>query len=371
MYRYILYSSTILLLLNFSSCKEAKTSSPKKAEYKLLSLKKEKRTNQTSYSASIKGKQDIEIYPQVSGYLKKIAVSEGQHIQKGDVLFIIEQAPYKAAYEAAKAKIAVETANVANAKLNYENTLALKEKKIVSDAEVTAKKNELNSAKAQLQLAESEKQIAKTNLDFTLIKSPVNGVVGKLPYRNGTLVSPSIEKCLTVVSDNSEMYVYFSMNENKIHSLIDKYGSLDDVISNMSSVQLMLNNGSIYGEIGEVESISGIIEENTGALSVRTVFPNKNQKLLSGGVGNILLSETYNDVIIIPKKATFELQDKICVFKVVDGKTKSAIIKVNKTSSDKEYIVTSGLAVGDIIIAEGAGLVKENTVVSNSSSSNL
>jgi membrane fusion protein (multidrug efflux system) len=365
MYRYILYPSILLLLLNFSSCKEAKTNAPKKAEYKLLSLKKEKRTNETSYSASIKGKQDIEIYPQVSGYLRKIAVSEGQHIQKGDVLFIIEQAPYKAAYEAAKAKIAVETANVANAKLNYENTLALKEKKIVSDAEVTAKKNELNSAKAQLQLAESEKQIAKTNLDFTLIKSPVNGVVGKLPYRNGTLVSPSIEKCLTVVSDNSEMYVYFSMNENKIHSLINKYGSLNDVVSNMSSVQLILNNGSIYGAKGKIESISGVIEENTGSLSIRAVFPNENQKLLSGSVGNILLTEEFNDVISIPKTATFEMQDKVCVYRVIDNKTRLKIIEVSKSKNDQEFIVTKGLEVGDVIIAEGAGLVKENTLVIN------
>jgi membrane fusion protein (multidrug efflux system) len=361
----------ILALLISVSCNHVQKEPEKIAQYKLLSLKKEKRTKLTSYAASIKGKQDIEIFPQVSGYLSQIKVSEGQKVEKGDVLFIIEQTPYRAAFEAAKAKVAVATANVANSQLNYENTLALRKKKIVSDSEVKAKENELNSEKAQLLLAESEKLIAQTNLDFTIIKSPSNGVIGKLPYRKGTLVSPSLKKCMTVVSDNSEMYVYFSLNENKIHSLIDKYGSLDSLISNMPAVQLMNNNGSIYEDTGKVESISGIIEENTGALSVRAVFPNKYQKLLSGGVGNILLSETYDKVIAIPKTATFEMQDKICVFKVVDGKTKSKIIKVNKTINDKEYIVTSGLEVGDVIIAEGAGLVKENTSVSNATSSNL
>jgi membrane fusion protein (multidrug efflux system) len=133
----------------------------------------------------------------------------------------------------------------------------------------------------------------------------------------------------------------------------------------MSSVQLILNNGSIYGAKGKIESISGVIEENTGSLSIRAVFPNENQKLLSGSVGNILLTEEFNDVISIPKTATFEMQDKVCVYRVIDNKTRLKIIEVSKSKNDQEFIVTKGLEVGDVIIAEGAGLVKENTLVIN------
>jgi len=200
-------------------------------------------------------------------------------------------------------------------------------------------------------------------LSYTVIKSPSDGIVGKIPYRKGDYVSPNIQEGLTVVADNSQMYVYFSMGEQQIMELIHKYKNMETAIEEMPDVQLRLSNNSIYSENGRIESISGIIEQSTGAASVRAVFPNADGLLLSGGAGSIIVPYVYTNAIVIPQESTFEVQDKIYVYKVVDGIAASTIVTVAKTNNGKEYIVTNGLNVSDIIIAEGAGLVQEGTKV--------
>ncbi len=358
----LLKIAPIFILLLLLGCKNSESQQVEtKTSYELLTLKKDSADVITSYTASIQGKQDIEIYPQVSGYLSQIKVKEGDVVKKGDVLFIIEQTPYVAALEAAKASVLVGESTLANAELNYNNTLTLRGKGVVSEAELLAVKNSFDGAKAQLELALAQMKAAQINLDFTVIKSPSNGVVGTLPYRQGSLVSPT--RGLTVVSDNSEMYVYFSMSENQVLDLIDKFGSMDEVLKNFPKVGLELNNGSIYSEKGKIESVSGIIDPSTGSLSVRAVFPNSQRKLLSGGAGNILLENRFEDVILIPKSATYELQEKICVYRIVDNKATSTIITVEKGPNDREYIVGKGLNVGDVVIAQGAGLVREGTLI--------
>ncbi len=354
---------SLLCFLAFTGCKEETVVTKGKTTYNLLTLKKQSRELSTSYSASIRGKQDIDIYPQVAGYLTEVAVKEGENVEKGDVLFIIEQTPYKATLQGAKANVAINKANVSTAELNYNNAKRLKSKNIVSESDLKSKLNALNSAKAQLDLAKAQEASAQANLDFTVVKSPSSGVVGKLPHRQGALVSPSLQEPLTVVSDNSDMFVYFSMTENQILDLMDQFGSLDSIITRMPKVNLQLNNGSIYEHQGVIQSISGIIENNTGAVSMRAVFPNTEKRLLSGGSGNLNIPETRTNALVIPKTATFEMQDKICVYQVVDGKAKSVIIEIAKNSNDQEYIVESGIEVGDIIIADGVGLVRPGTEI--------
>ncbi|MFI3268655.1 MAG: efflux RND transporter periplasmic adaptor subunit [Rikenellaceae bacterium] len=346
-----------------TSCGNVEEHAPQPVEYKLLTIENSELSLPSSYSAAIRGKQDIDILPQVGGYLSKVNVIEGDKVKKGDVLFVIEQAPYKAAYEAAKAGVEVAKAGVATAQLNYDNSLLLNQRKITSDSELQSFKNALTSAKAQLSLAKAQESSAKVNLDFTVIKSPSNGVVGKLPYRQGALVSASLAQALTTVSDNSEMYVYFSMNEKQVLDLVDEYGAIDSVIVNMPEVELELINGTTYAEKGKLESISGVIDNGTGAVSMRVVFPNDNQRLISGGAGNIIIHKTYNDAIVIPKAATVEIQNKTFVYRIVDGVTKSTPIEVASSSNDTEFVVTQGLSAGDIIVAEGAGLVREGTAV--------
>ena len=179
-----------------------------------------------------------------------------------------------------------------------------------------------------------------------------------LPYRVGALVSPSIQEPLTVVSDNSDMYVYFSMTENQLLNMTREYGSMEEAVEKMPAVKLQLNDGSMYPELGKIESISGVIDRQTGAVGVRAVFPNASRLLHSGASGNVIVPEVYKNCIVIPQTATVQVQDKIQVWKVVDGKAVTGIIKVAPTSDGREYVVLDGLKKGEEIVKEGAGLVR-------------
>lgn len=316
-----------------------------------------------SYSASIQGKQDIDIFPQITGYLVKLNVSEGDMVKKGEVLFVIDQVPYKAALETAIADVKVAEANLATAELTYESTKKLFEQKVVSEFNLQTARNSYLTAQAQVAQAKAKEVNARNDLSYTEIKSPSNGVVGKLPYRVGTLVSQGMPEPLTTVSDNSQMYVYFSMTENQLLNLSRQYGSIDKAILDMPMIQLQLNDNSIYEEKGRIESVSGVVDKETGTVVARAVFPNKSNLLFSGLSGNILIPSSYNNCIVIPQGATVQLQDKIIVYKVIDGKAKSVLISVAPVNDGREYIVLDGLKEGDEIIADGAGMVREGTQV--------
>jgi membrane fusion protein (multidrug efflux system) len=184
-----------------------------------------------------------------------------------------------------------------------------------------------------------------------------------IPYRVGALVSSSIAQPLVTVSDDSSVYAYFSMAENQMLDMLQQYGSLNNAIKQMPEVELIMSNGQTYEHTGKINAISGTISENTGAVSLRAVFSNKNHFLRNGGSGTIVIPSTLKNCIAIPQTATYELQDRIFVYKVVDGKASATEIHVRPQNNGTEYIVTSGLEVGDIIVAEGAGLIKEGTVI--------
>ena len=215
----------------------------------------------------------------------------------------------------------------------------------------------------QFAQAEAQRVNAANNLSYTVVTSPSDGIVGTLPYKVGALVGPSTPQPLTTVSDNSEMYVYFSMTENQLLNLTREYGSIDNTLKNMPDVQLRLNDGSVYDEAGRIEAISGVIDTSTGSVQLRAAFPNKGGLLHSGGAGSIILPVNYTDCIVVPQVATFELQDKVYVYKVVDGKASSAMIDVEKISNGREYIARAGLVPGDVIVAEGVGLLREGTPI--------
>lgn len=314
-------------------------------------------------AATIKGRQDIAIYPQVSGTISELCVTEGQKVSKGQTLFIIDQVPYKAALQTAEANVAVAEASVATAQLTYDSKKELFAKNVVSKFDLQTAQNNLLTAKAQLAQAEAQQVNAANNLSYTVVKAPSDGVVGTLPYRVGTLVSASMPKPLTTVSDNSTVYVYFSMSEKQLLELTRRYGSIAGTLKNMPDVQLLLNDGSMYDQSGRVESISGVIDTSTGSVSLRAAFPNPNGLLHSGGVGNVVLTSAFKNCIVVPQSATFELQDKIFVYKLVDGKASSTMIGVEKISNGKEYIVTSGLVPGDVIITEGVSRMREGTPI--------
>lgn len=317
----------------------------------------------TTYSAAIRGRYDASIVPQVSGTIQRVMVSEGQKVKKGQSLFIIDQVPYRAALNTANANVQAAKAGLATAQLSYDSAKELFAQKVISEHQLKTTENALLTAKAQVAQAEAQEVNAKNNLAYTEVKSPSDGVVGAIPMREGTLVSPSMGVALTTVSDNREMYVYFSMTENQLLSMTRQYGSMDEALKAMPAVRLKLNDGSLYDQPGKVESISGVIDRQTGTISVRAVFPNEGGILHSGFNGAVVMPSVYKDVIVIPQAATVQLQDKYLVYKVVDGKAASTIVSVAPTSDGCEFVVTDGLKPGEEIIAKGAGLVREGTPV--------
>ena len=344
------------------SCGQAPTAMGP-AEYAVMTIATTDREIPINYSATIRGRQDIAIYPQVSGTIFELCVNEGQTVSKGQPLFIIDQVPYKAALQTAEANVAAAKAGVATAQLTYDSKKELYAKNVVSQYDLLTAENTLLTAKAQLAQAEAQRVNAANNLSYTVVKAPANGVVGTLPYRVGALVSASISKPLTTVSDNSDVYVYFSMTENQLLNLTRQYGSIANTLKNMPDVRLVLNDGSVYDRTGRIESISGVIDTSTGSVQLRAVFPNADGLLHSGGAGSVIVPNIHKDCVVVPQVATFELQNKVYVYKVEDGKATSSMIDVEKINNGREYIVKSGLTEGDIIVAEGVGLLREGTPI--------
>lgn len=320
---------------------------------------------QSPYSASIQGKQDINILPQVSGFLTELCVTEGERVKKDQTLFVIDQVNYEASLRVAEANVKAAEAQVGTNELTYRSKEKLYEDRVISEYDLQVAKNNLLTAKAQLALAEANVVNARQNLSYTVVKSPCNGVVGKLPFRVGTLVSPQMQEPLTTVSDNSEMYVYFSMTELQMLSLVREYGSVQTAIKQMPDVELQLADNSLYSHKGRIESISGVIDRTTGSVSVRAVFPNTERLLLSGGSCNVLIPFVRKDVIVIPQAATYEIQNKVYAYVVSEGKAQSRVITVSSINDGKNYIVESGLNAGETIVAEGAGFVREGEQILN------
>ena len=334
-----------------------------KPSFAIMEVKAADKELSTSYSATIRGRQDIDIYPQVSGTIEKLCVTEGQTVRRGQLLFVIDQIPYRAALKTAVANVEAARAAMATAELTYNSNKELYTQKVVSEFSLKTAENTYLTAKAQLTQAEAQEVNARNNLSYTEVKSPSDGVVGALPYRVGALVGANLPYPLTTVSDNSDMYVYFSMTENQLLALTRQYGSMDEALKNMPEVELILNDNSVYNKKGVIESISGVIDRQTGTVMARVVFPNESRLLHSGASGTVVVPSIYKDCIAIPQGATVQMQDKVVVYKVVDGKAVSTLITVAGINDGREYVVLSGLQSGDEIISEGAGLVREGTQV--------
>lgn len=321
---------------------------------------------QRAYPATIKGKADIDIRPQVTGFITKVHVDEGQKVRKGQMLFTLDQVQYNAAVEQAQAAVKVAETAVATAQLTANNKKSLYEKNIISEYEYKLAENALAQAEAQLAQANASLVNARKNLSYTVVTAPSDGVVGSIPNRVGALASPSMAQPLTTVSDNSQVYAYFSLNEKDILNLTNNGAlSLDEAIATMPAVNLRLADGTMYGIDGKVATVSGVIDQSTGSASVRALFDNPAGMLRSGSTGAVIFPYVENDVIIIPQKATYEIQDKKYVYLVNDSnKTESKAIEVFEINDGQEYIVTTGLKAGDKIVIEGVGTtVKDGLII--------
>ena len=347
-----------------ASCNQTQESTTKKENlYETMEVTLSDRTLTTGYSAAISGVQTVEIRPQVSGMITDILIEEGESVRKGQVLFVIDQTPYKAAYEIAVANVKSAEAALSTAQLILESNKNLYEQDVVSEFDLMTAQNDLTDAEARLALCKAEEVNASNNLSYTEVRSPVNGVASMIPYRVGALVSSSIAQPLVTVSDDSRVYAYFSMAENQMLDMVQQYGSLNNAIKQMPEVELIMSNGETYEHTGKINAISGTISESTGSVSIRAVFNNRNHLLRNGGSGTIIIPMYLNDCMVIPQSATYELQDRVFVYKVIDGKASATEIQIAPQNNGVEYIVTKGLEVGDVIVAEGAGLIKEGTPI--------
>lgn len=346
-------------LFAMTGCKEAARQQEKDNNYPTMIVKRENRQLSTTYPATLRGRQDVEIRPQVSGKVTQVCVNEGAHVSKGQTLFVIDQVPYREALQKAKATLATAQASEATALQNLEAAKKLRSCNVVSDFEVHTAQNNYRSAEAQVAQAQAEVRTAQNNLSYTEMKSPVSGYAGMTSIRVGALVSSSMSEPMLRVSDNSEMYAYFSLTEKQVLALTKQYGSLEKAIASLPAVKLQLNDGSTYEQSGRVDAVSGMVDRETGSVSVRAVFDNSRRRLMSGGQADVIMPLNRKGCIVIPQEATYELQERVFVYKMVHGKPKSMPITVSEINDGKEYIVESGLQAGDVIISEGAGLVKE------------
>lgn len=345
-------------VLLLAGCKDGAHKAPAPQQYATLTVGTCDVSIVEQYPATLTGRQDVEVYPQVEGKLTEVCVREGQHVEQGQTLFVIDQVSYKATLQTALANLSAAKAQLATARLDYEGMQRLCEKRIVSGNELQRSRNTLDAAKATVMQMEAQLTDARNNLSYTVVKSPTKGVVGTLPYRVGALVSASMSSPLTTISDNRQMYVYFSLPEGKMLSLIKQYGSAEKAVKGMRQVGLLLGDGSRYREEGYVESVSGVYDAQTGSASLRAVFPNPDGLLHSGGAGSIVLESRRQGALVIPKSATFEIQDKVFAYRLVRGKAVSTPLQVNAVDS-KRYEVVTGLHKGDVIVAEGVTMLQD------------
>lgn len=316
-----------------------------------------------SVPASIKGRQDVDLYPQITGRLTEIHVQEGQRVSKGQKLFVIDPVPYEAALHMAEADVQAARAGVESAALTAEGKRRLHEGQVISRHELLLAESSLHAAEAQLKQAEASLSNARNNLSYTVISSPVDGVAGTLPYRAGALVSPNSSEALTTVSDSSEIHVYFTLPESRVLELVRTYGSMEATLQQLPPLQLQLHDGSLYGQEGHVEGISGVADASTGSVTFRAAFPNSKGLLLSGNSGNILIQRSIGQALTIPQSATFEIQDKVFAYKLGNGRATPVQLQVTPLPAQKAYMVTNGLMAGDTIITEGVSLLKEGAAV--------
>lgn len=347
------------------SCKQNEAPKDKPiGTYKVIAIKPLDATLYTEYPAKIQGAQDIDIRPMVDGYIEKVHVEEGQEVRKGQLLFTINNPQYAQDINNAKALIASAEAAVAAASLQVNKTKPLVDQDIISAYELEAAQLNLSAKQAALAQARAAYNNAKINQGYTLVTSPVNGVVGLLPYRVGSYVNSATAQPLTTVSDINTVYAYFSLNEKEQLELATSNNNFASAIKDIPAVELVLSNGNVYSEKGKVESFSGQINAQTGSFNVRASFPNNQKLLRSGSSGTIRIPQYVQNGIVIPQYATTELQNKRMAYLVSDSNTVVAVsVKVTPVPGGQYFVVDSGLTTGAKLLVEGVGILTQGTKV--------
>ncbi|PZD79048.1 efflux RND transporter periplasmic adaptor subunit [Mesonia sp. K7] len=347
-----IYQITFLALSSifFTSCKQEQQQAPQQQALPLAvtQVPQKNVTAYTSYPTTIEGTISSEVRAKVSGYIQAVLVDEGQKVNKGQALFKLETQSLSQDAEAAKA-------NVNAAQVEVDKLKPLVEKNIISSVQ-------LETAKAKLAQAKSAYNSLMANIGYATVTSPVNGYVGAIPYREGSLVSATSAKPLTTVASIEKVFAYFSMNETEYLNFIQKAEgkTLQDKIDNFPKVKLLLANGQTYAQKGKIETVTGQIDANTGTVSFRATFENPNLLLTNGNSGTIKIPTTYENALVVPQSATYEQQGQTYIYGVdKENKAIATLIQV-KDKTDLLYIVKSGIKKGDLIVVKGIGKLRNN-----------
>ncbi|WP_184542084.1 efflux RND transporter periplasmic adaptor subunit [Mucilaginibacter sp. FT3.2] len=336
------------------------------AGYQVFTITPQTATLHTSYPAVMQGEQTIDIRPKVDGYIDKIYVDEGSVVKKGQLLFKLSAPQYEQTVQSAIAAINSAKADINTAEIAVNKTKPLVDQGIISHYELETNQNTLNTKRAALAQAQTNLATAKTNLGYTLVTSPVNGVVGSIPYRLGSLITSTTAQPLTTVANTGNVFTYFSLNEKQLldFSRTVKGNTLNEKLKNTPAVNLTLADGSAYSEKGKIETISGLISTATGSASFRASFPNPLHLLRSGGTASVDIPQLLTDAILVPQKSAYELQGKHFVYVLgQDDIVKSREIDVMQLTAGQYYVVTSGLKSGDRVVYDGTISLKDSTKV--------
>jgi membrane fusion protein (multidrug efflux system) len=360
----VLLSISILLVSCKSAPEQAATVAP--APILPVSLITESaETTFIDYPASIQGSVDIDIRPQVSGYLERVLVNEGAYVTAGQTLFKINENPYREALNNAKASLHSAEASILNAQLEIDKLTPLVQNKVVSEFQLKSAKTAFKIAQANVEQAKANVATAQINLGYTNVKARVSGYIGRIPKKQGSLVSPADEIPLTQLSDIKEVHVYFALAENDFNNFNKNYPGKTpaDRIKNLPAVELLLADNSVYPIKGKIDMIDGKFDKNTGAITLRANFSNANGLLRSGNTGKIRLGLTHNDAILVPQSATVEMQDKVFVYAVnKDNKVNKLPIAI-KGKSGTNYLIEEGLKNGDKIVLSGLDHLQDGQLI--------
>ena len=333
-------------------------------EYPVRTIESQGSSSETLYPATIRGVQDVEIRPKVSGFITKLLVKEGQRVTAGQLLFVIDSETYQATVRQAKAAVSSATAQLNTAKLTYDNSQKLFNSNVIGQYELQTAQNTYENAKAALAQAQASLASAKEMLSYCFVKSPVSGLVGNLPFKVGALVGPTSAQPLTTVSDNNTMEVFFSMTEKDVLDMARNVGGVKESLSTYPVVKLKLADGTIYSQPGKVTKMSGVIDSSTGSVSMVAHFSNPDHILRSGGSGSIVVPKVTSNAIVIPQDAVAQVQDRYFVYVLgKDNKVKYTEIKISPDNDGQTYVVTNGLKVGDRIVLKGISGLTEGAEI--------
>ncbi|WP_233621901.1 efflux RND transporter periplasmic adaptor subunit [Flavobacterium agrisoli] len=327
----------------------------------VFSIQNTNAVTEVEYPAAIQGAVDVEIRPQISGNLERVYVDEGAYVTKGQTLFKINERPFREQLNNALANLHAAEAAFINAQLEIDKLTPLVQNKVVSDYQLKTAKASQKIAAANIEQTKAMVASARINLEYTTVKAPVSGYIGRLPKKQGSLVSASDIEPLTNLSDVHEVFAYFSLSETDFINFKAQYAgsTLGDKIKNLPAVSLILADNTPYTHLGKIDMIDGQFDKTTGAITLRATFPNKNGTLRSGNTGKIHLGIQHDDAILIPQSATVEMQDKVFVFTVSkDNKvTKTPINIIGKSGTN--YLIKDGVQPGDQIVLSGIDKLQE------------